>query len=91
VLLLGLDAPPAELEASFALAARQPVCTGFAIGRTIFGAAARAWMQGEIDDATATLRMADTYATLIAAWERARASSGIAADTQPTAPAVPRE
>jgi hypothetical protein len=35
--------------------------------------------------------MADTYATLIAAWERARASSGIAADTQPTAPAVPRE
>ena len=41
VLLLGLDAPQAELEASFALAARQPVCKGFAIGRTIFGAPAR--------------------------------------------------
>ncbi len=91
MLLLGLDAPPAELEASFELAARQPVCKGFAIGRTIFGAPARAWMQGEIDDATATLRMAATYASLIEAWERARASSGIAADTQPTAPAVPRE
>ena len=53
VLLLGLDAPPAEIEASFELAARQPVCKGFAIGRTIFGAPARAWMRGEIDDATA--------------------------------------
>ena len=50
---LGLDAPPDELEASFALAARQPVCKGFAIGRTIFGAPARAWMRGEIDDETA--------------------------------------
>jgi myo-inositol catabolism protein IolC len=48
-------------------------------------------MQGEIDDATAVARMADTYASLIAAWERARAGSGIAAATQPTAPAVPRE
>jgi 5-dehydro-2-deoxygluconokinase len=90
VLLLGQDAPPAELEASFALAARQPICKGFAIGRTIFGAPACAWMQGEIGDATATLRMAETYASLIAAWERARASPGTAA-TQPTAPAVPRE
>jgi 5-dehydro-2-deoxygluconokinase len=91
VLLLGLDATPTALEASLALAARQEVCKGFAIGRTIFGAPARAWMQGEIDDATATLRMAETYASLIAAWERARPSSGSPADTQPTAPAVPRE
>ena len=45
VLLLGLDAPQAEIEASFELAARQPVCKGFAIGRTIFGAPARAWMR----------------------------------------------
>jgi 5-dehydro-2-deoxygluconokinase len=92
VLLLGLDAPQEELEATFALAARQPVCKGFAVGRTIFGAPARAWMQGEIDDATAVARMASTYADLIQAWERARASSGIASThAQPTPPAVPRE
>jgi 5-dehydro-2-deoxygluconokinase len=92
VLLLGLDAPLPELEASFALAARQPVCKGFAVGRTIFGAPARAWMRGEIDDETATARMAATYARLIEAWERARARSGIAAlHPQPTAPAVPSE
>jgi hypothetical protein len=34
--------------------------------------------------------MAQAYASLIDAWERARASSGIA-DLQPTASAVPRE
>ncbi|MGH6898251.1 MAG: bifunctional 5-dehydro-2-deoxygluconokinase/5-dehydro-2-deoxyphosphogluconate aldolase [Geminicoccaceae bacterium] len=90
VLLLGLDAPQAELEASFALAARQSVCKGFAIGRTIFGEPARAWMRGEIDDETATARMARAYASLIEAWERARSGGG-SSSTQATAPAVPSE
>jgi 5-dehydro-2-deoxygluconokinase len=76
VLLLGLDAPQAEIEASFELAARQPVCKGFAIGRTIFGVPAHAWMRGEIDDGTAVARMAATYAGLIKAWERARSGIG---------------
>jgi 5-dehydro-2-deoxygluconokinase len=79
VLLLGLDAPQAELEASFALAARQPVCKGFAIGRTIFGAPAKAWMAGEIDDDAAVARMTGTYASLIRAWDQARASHTSAA------------
>jgi 5-dehydro-2-deoxygluconokinase len=92
VLLLGLDAPQAELEASFALAARQPVCKGFAVGRTIFGAPARAWMAGKVDDATTVARMAASYASLIKAWERARGRSGSASThAQPTAPAVSRE
>jgi 5-dehydro-2-deoxygluconokinase len=84
VLLLGLDAAQTELETSFALAARQPVCKGFAVGRTIFGAPARAWMQGEIDDETATARMARAYSSLIEAWERFR-SGATASPTQPTA------
>jgi 5-dehydro-2-deoxygluconokinase len=90
VLLLGLDAPQAELEASFARAARQPVCKGFAVGRTIFGAPARAWFRGEIDDATAVARMAGAYISLIEAWERLRPGSA-SANPQLTAPAVPRE
>ncbi|HSA79289.1 MAG TPA: DUF2090 domain-containing protein, partial [Geminicoccaceae bacterium] len=61
-----------------------------AVGRTIFGAPARAWMRGEIDDETAVARMAGTYAGLIQAWERARPESA-ASNTQPTAQAVPRE
>ena len=60
------------LEASFALAARQPVCKGFAVGRTIFGAPARAWMAGEIDDDEAVRRMAAAYARLIRVWEELR-------------------
>jgi 5-dehydro-2-deoxygluconokinase len=72
VLLLGLDAPLAELEASFARAARQPVCKGFAIGRTIFAEPARAWFEGKIDDAAATALMAESYARLIQAWDRLR-------------------
>jgi 5-dehydro-2-deoxygluconokinase len=72
VLLLGLDAPLDTLERSFALAARQPVCKGFVVGRTIFGEPARAWMQGEINDDEAVRRMAATYARLISAWEAVR-------------------
>jgi 5-dehydro-2-deoxygluconokinase len=83
VLLLGLDAPQAELEASFVLAARQPVCKGFAIGRTIFAAPAKAWMAGEIDDDTAVARMAETYASLIRAWDQARASHTTSANQEP--------
>jgi 5-dehydro-2-deoxygluconokinase len=83
VLLLGLDAPQAELEASFALAARQPVCKGFAIGRTIFGAPAKAWMAGEIDDDTAVAGMAEAYASLIRAWDQARASHTTSPNQEP--------
>lgn len=72
VLLLGLDAPEAELEAAFARAARQEVCKGFAIGRTIFGKAAEAWLTGEVKDEQAVGMMAAAYRRMIAAWEGAR-------------------
>ena len=73
VLLLGLDAPAEELEAAFALAARQPVCKGFAVGRTIFGAPALGWLKGELDDEAAVAAMAASYGRLIAVWDRLRA------------------
>lgn len=71
VVLLGLHAPQAELEAAFARAARHDICKGFAVGRTIWGPAAEGWFAGKIDDAEAVAAMADSYARLIAAWERA--------------------
>nr|WP_208103350.1 5-dehydro-2-deoxygluconokinase [Rubellimicrobium sp. CFH 75288] len=76
VVVLGLEAPAAELEASFALAAREPLVKGFAVGRTIFGAAARLWMRGAITDAEAVAQMAERYGALCAAWDRARAAAG---------------
>ena len=74
ILLLGLDAPPEELEASFAVAARQPLCKGFAVGRTIFGTTAEDWFAGRLDDAAAVDRMAANYRHLIDTWQRLRGS-----------------
>ena len=46
IVVLGLVAPVMDLAASFAMAAKHPLVKGFAVGRTIFGDAARAWMKG---------------------------------------------
>ena len=58
IVVLGLDAPEAELAASFETAAGFDLVKGFAVGRTIFGEVARAWMAGAIDDAAAVAEMA---------------------------------
>ena len=70
ILLLGLDAPEAELAAAFKLAAGQKYVSGFAIGRTIFAAPARDWFAGHNDDETATARMAASFGRLVALWEK---------------------
>ncbi|MDF0598521.1 bifunctional 5-dehydro-2-deoxygluconokinase/5-dehydro-2-deoxyphosphogluconate aldolase [Psychromarinibacter halotolerans] len=79
IVVLGLDAPEAELAESFALAARQPLVKGFAVGRTIFGDAARAWMTGAMSDADAVALMAARYAKLCETWDAARAQARQAA------------
>ncbi|HWJ04878.1 MAG TPA: 5-dehydro-2-deoxygluconokinase [Steroidobacteraceae bacterium] len=75
VLLLGLDAPEPDLVRSFAAAAKVPICRGFAVGRSIFGAAARRWFAGEVDDEQAVVSIADGYRRLIGAWRAARAET----------------
>jgi len=72
IVVPGLDAPEADLAASFALAARQPLVRGFAVGRTIFGDAARAWMQGGLSDAEAVAEMAGRFARRCTIWDEAR-------------------
>ncbi|MDR3474980.1 MAG: 5-dehydro-2-deoxygluconokinase [Devosia sp.] len=71
VVLLGLDAPADELKAAFGIAKSARTVKGFAVGRTIFGDAARAWLTGRIDDAAAIADMAQRFAALCAAWEEA--------------------
>ena len=75
IVVLGLDAPETELAESFALAARQPLVKGFAVGRTIFGDAARAWMKGDITDAEATTQMTVRFKRLCETWDKARADA----------------
>ncbi len=72
ILLLGLDAPLEELSDAIGTGAGCDLVRGFAIGRTIFGAAARQYLAGAIDDEAATSMMADNFARLAAAWENAR-------------------
>ena len=73
IVVLGLDASAEELAESFALAAGQPLVKGFAVGRTIFGDAARAWLKGEMSDADAVTQMAEGFSRLCGVWDEARA------------------
>ncbi len=80
IVVLGLDAPEAELAASFALAAKQPLVKGFAVGRTIFGDAARAWLKGDMSSPDAVAQMAERFTRLCEIWDKARADARLNAD-----------
>ena len=71
VVLLGLDAPLSDLVTGFAAAKTAKSVKGFAVGRTIFGDAARAWLDGRIGDDEAVAEMARRFAGLVAAWDGA--------------------
>ena len=79
IVVLGLDAPEAELAASFEVAAGFDLVRGFAVGRTIFGEVARRWFAGEIADEAAVTEMAQRFARLCGIWDRARAAAQVAA------------
>ena len=79
MVLLGLSQPTETLLAAFEATAGVPIVKGFAVGRTIFQDAARAWLAGEIDDEAAVRLLADKLSGLVAGWRRARASVGQAA------------
>ncbi|OZG70372.1 5-dehydro-2-deoxygluconokinase [Hahella sp. CCB-MM4] len=72
IVVLGLDAPQAELQASFDIAAKFDLVKGFAVGRTIFGDAARAWMSGKISDEEAVADMTSRFRRLCDIWDEAR-------------------
>jgi 5-dehydro-2-deoxygluconokinase len=71
IVLLGLEAPEAELENAFSAAAQEPLVKGFAVGRTLFADAARQWLKGEITDEEAVADMAARFQRLVEAWQRA--------------------
>lgn len=72
VVVLGLDAEEEMLTASLQLAARHGLVKGFAVGRTIFGQAARDWMAGGLTDDAAVAMMAEKYGRLCQVWDAAR-------------------
>jgi len=68
VVVLGLDAPVAELAKGFEAFRGLPLVKGFAVGRTIFGESARRWLAGEYDDATLVVEVENNYSTIIDLW-----------------------
>ncbi len=71
IVVLGLEASPEDLAASFALARKHDLVKGFAVGRTIFVHAAKEWLAGRMTDAEAIKDMTTRYAALCAAWDNA--------------------
>jgi 5-dehydro-2-deoxygluconokinase len=70
VILLGLDAPIAELETGFGAAKTARSVKGFAVGRTIFGDVARNWLDDKLEDDEAVAEMAKRFKALVEIWER---------------------
>lgn len=75
VIMLGLDAPKDELRESFQRAAPFAVCKGFAVGRSIFGEAARKWFNSDMDDDGVIELVADNYRSMIRFWREATADA----------------
>jgi 5-dehydro-2-deoxygluconokinase len=78
VLLLGLEASEDVLARGFRAAASESLCKGFAVGRSIFGDAARAWMAGQLDDAGVVADVARRYQRLITLWLQSRQGNAVA-------------
>jgi len=72
IVVLGLDASVDALAESFAIAAQHEMVKGFAVGRTIFGDAAKAWLQGNKSDNDAISQMANRYRALCEIWDEVR-------------------
>ncbi len=72
ILVLGLDADEDTLRDGLVRAARHEAVKGFAIGRTIFGLAARKWLSGTMDDEAAIADMAARFGRLCDIWNDAR-------------------
>jgi 5-dehydro-2-deoxygluconokinase len=72
ILMLGLDAPEEALRRAFEDVAGIELCRGFAVGRSIFNTAARAWFNGALSDEAAIEDIAERYRRLIVSWREAR-------------------
>lgn len=75
IVVLGLGGDEAGLAASFAVAARHPLVKGFAVGRTIFQAAAEGFLAGRMRAGDAVADMAARYQRLCAHWDTARGNA----------------
>ena len=69
ILVLGQALEEGDLAEYFAAAASEQRCNGFAIGRSIYGKAARRWLSGEIDDEELMSSVAERYERMVELWQ----------------------
>ena len=72
MLVLGQTADPETLSAALAAAAAEPMVRGFAIGRAIFGPAARLWLRGGLTDEALVAAVVERFTSTIQTWEANR-------------------
>ncbi len=72
MLVLGQTAQPEALATALAAAASEPLVRGFAIGRAIFGSAARLWLRDATTDRELVDLVADTFESTIVTWKAHR-------------------
>jgi 5-dehydro-2-deoxygluconokinase len=70
VLVLGQALEEEDLAEFFAATASEPLCNGFAIGRSIYGGHARRWLAGEIGEEELMSSVAEGYGRMNSLWEK---------------------
>ena len=76
VIMLGLDAPLEVLEKSFLDSSEFDLCKGFAVGRSIFSDASKAWLKNEINDQTLIAQVTNNYLRLANVWQNRKDVKG---------------
>ncbi len=69
VLVLGQALEEEKLAEFFTAVASEPLCNGFAIGRSIYGDQARRWLAGEIGDEELMSSVAEGYRRMVSLWQ----------------------
>jgi 5-dehydro-2-deoxygluconokinase len=77
ILVLGQAMEEEALGESFAAATAEPLCRGFAVGRSIYAEPARRWLAGEMGDVELADEVAGRYRRMSDLWRSGRAGSGV--------------
>jgi 5-dehydro-2-deoxygluconokinase len=72
ILILGQGSSPEVILNAFRACAPEPLCRGFAVGRSLFIDEAIAWFSNEIEDLAAVDAISSNFEQLASAWEQLR-------------------
>jgi 5-dehydro-2-deoxygluconokinase len=70
IVVLGMNLPEAHLSESFKLTGGVEAVKGFAVGRTLWGGPATAWLEGQLTDEKLVDRVAQAFERLVQAWRQ---------------------